>query len=159
MHAIPAPKAVKDLFEDLLGRGVEVADANPFLAENLPMTVVAIYVDDSKKLAAVAGLDLVLAANVGAAIGLIPPGGAEACVEDKELSPMIAENVGEVCNVLVTLLNHENAPHLKLHQVILPGEQIPGDAAGRLIALGNRLDLAVSVAGYGTGRFGLALAG
>ncbi|MBI1758551.1 MAG: hypothetical protein HYR62_04925 [Actinobacteria bacterium] len=159
MHAIPAPKAFKDLLEDLLGRSVDIGDAEPFRADDLPLTVVAVYVDDAKKLSAVAGMDLVLAANVGAAIGLIPPGGAEACVEDRELSPMIAENVSEVCNVLVTLLNREGAPHLRLHQVHLPGETVPTDARGQLLALGNRLDLGVSVAGYGTGRFGLSLVG
>jgi hypothetical protein len=156
MHPIPAPKAVKELLEGLLGRDVDVAPADPLRAGDLPKTAVAVYVDDGMKLSAVAGLDLPLAANVGAAIGLVPPGGAQACVEDNELSPLIAENFTEVCNVLTTLLNRDGAPHLRLHQVFLPGQAAPGDAASRLLALGSRLDLDVAVNGYGSGRFSLS---
>jgi hypothetical protein len=156
MHLIPAPKAVKELLEGLLGRDVEVSPADPLRVGDLPRTAVAVYVDDTMRMSAVAGLDLPLAANVGAAIGLVPPGGAQACVEDKELSPMIAENFTEVCNVLTTLLNREGAPHLRLHQVFLPGQTAPGDASSRLLALGSRLDLDVLVAGYGSGRFSLS---
>jgi hypothetical protein len=156
MHLIPAPKAVKELLEGLLGKDVTVSPAGPLRIGDLPGTAVAVYVDDTMRMSAVAGLDLRLAANVGAAIGLVPPGGAQACVEDKELSPMIAENFTEVCNVLTTLLNREGAPHLRLQKVFLPGQQPPGDAASRLLALGSRLDLDVVVAGYGPGRFSLS---
>ncbi len=158
MYEIPPAKAVKDLLQGLLGRDVTVSPADPLKAADLGKTAVAVYVDDKLKLSAVAGLDLRLAANVGAAIGLVPPGGALACVEDNELSPMIAENFTEVCNVLTTLLNREGAPHLKLHQVFLPGQDAPGDATVRLLALGARLDLDVAVTGYGSGRFALSIA-
>lgn len=156
MYEIPPPKAVKDLLQDLLGRDVAVSLTDPLRAQDLGQTAVAVYVDDKMKLSAVAGLDLPLAANVGAAIGLVPPGGAQACVEDKELSPMIAENFTEVCNVLTSLLNREGAPHLRLYQVFLPGQEAPGDAASRLLALGSRIDLDVAVTGYGSGRFSLS---
>jgi hypothetical protein len=158
MHEIPPPKAVKELLEGLLGRGVDVALADPVRADDVPTSVVAVYVDDALKLSAVAGLDLRLAANVGAAIGLVPPGGAQACIEDRELSPMLADNVAEVCNVLTTLLNRDGGPHLRLYQVYLPGESAPADAGARLLALGSRLDLDVAVAGYGAGHFSLSTA-
>jgi hypothetical protein len=158
VHQIPPAKAIKDLLQELLGRGVEVSPTAPLRVEDLGKTAVAVYVDDKQKLSAVAGLDLRLAANVGAAIGLVPPGGAQACVEDNELSPMIAENFTEVCNVLTTLLNREGDPHLRLYRVFLPGEEAPGDAATRLLAMGSRLDLDVVVTGYGTGRFCLSIA-
>ena len=158
MYNIPPAKAVKDLLQGLLGRDVDVTPAAPLRAEDLSLTAIAVYVDAKLKLSAVAGLDLRLAANVGAAIGLVPPGGAQACVEDKELSPMIGENVTEVCNVLTTLLNREGAPRLTLHQVFLPGQPAPGDATVRLLALGSRLDLDVAVTGYGSGRFALSIA-
>jgi hypothetical protein len=156
MPPMPHSKTVKDMLEGLLGRDVDVSPGDPPQAADLSGSMVAVYVDDAMKMAAVAGLDLTLAANLGAAIGLVPPGGAEACVEDKELSPMIAENAAEVCNVLSALLNQDGAAHHKLHQVYLPGEPAPQDASSRLLALGNRLDLAVTVAGYGGGRFALS---
>jgi hypothetical protein len=153
---MPNSKIVKEMLEGLLGRDVDVRPGDPPQAADLSGSMVAVYVDGSMAIAAVAGLDLELAANLGAAIGLVPRGGAEACVEDKELSPMIAENAAEVCNVLSALLNHDGAEHHKLYHVYLPGEPAPQDAANRLLALGNRLDLSVTVAGYGSGRFALS---
>lgn len=159
MSTIPVPKDIRDLFEDLLGRPVTVGVADPCAAEDLRLAVVALYVDNSKQLTAVAGLDLPLAAFAGAAIGLIPKGGAEAAVEDRELSPMLAENVQEVCNILTGTLNTLDLPHLKLYQTFMPGQTPPQDATARLLALGARLDLSVEIGGYGTGRFWLSLAG
>jgi len=157
-HPLPVPKAVKDLFEDLLGRTVEVAPADAVRAADVPKTLVAEYVDDSKQLRAVVGMDFALTAYVGASIGLIPPGGAEACIEDNEISKMIGENAIEVCNVLASLLNSQGAAHLKLYQTHLPGTAPPNDAVGYLLALGRRLDLAIDVAGYGSGKLSIAFA-
>jgi hypothetical protein len=157
-HVLPVPKAVKDLFEDLLGRTVEVGPAEPVRAADVPKTLVAEYVDDGKQLRAVVAMDFPLTAFVGASIGLIPPGGAEACIEDNEISKMIGENAIEVCNVLASLLNSGGAAHLKLYQTHLPGNPPPNDAVGYLLALGRRLDLTVDVAGYGSGKLSITFA-
>ena len=60
---IPAPLAVRNLFEDLLGRDVNVSPGDPMTAENLPTGVIAIYTDTSQQLYAVLGMTLSLAAN------------------------------------------------------------------------------------------------
>ncbi|WP_245736593.1 hypothetical protein [Micromonospora pattaloongensis] len=147
------------MLEDLLGREVTVADAVPLVREDLPTTVVALYVDNTSRISGVLGLDLSLAAYAGAALGLLPPGGAQDCIEDKELSPVLAENVTELCNILTGLLNRgEGTPRSKLHQVFLPGQPLPADAQAQLLALGRRVDLRVDVARYGGGRFSLSLA-
>ncbi|MEN3309553.1 MAG: hypothetical protein V7603_5755 [Micromonosporaceae bacterium] len=156
---IPASLGVRNLLEDLLGREVTVSPADPPRAENLRTAVVAVYVDDGMRLSAVLVLDLALAAFAGAALGLLPVGGAEDCVKEKSLSPMLAENVSELCNVLTGLLNREGAPHLRLYQLHLPGDALPGDVASHAVALGNRLDLEVAVARYGSGHLWLSLPG
>lgn len=156
-HALPASLAVRNLLEDLLGREVTVSPTEPPRAENLRTAVVAVYVDDALRLSAVLALDLALAAFAGAALGLMPVGGAQDCIDEKSLSPMLAENVSELCNVLTALLNREGAPHLRLYQLHLPGDALPGDVAAHAIALGNRLDLHVDVARYGAGKLWLYL--
>jgi hypothetical protein len=158
-HVLPVPKEIRDLFEDLLGRPVEVSPGEPVRSTDMHQTLVSLYVDDGLHLAAVLGMSLPLAVFAGAAIGLMPPGGAKDFVKERDIPPMIAENVTEICNVVTSLLNRPGAPHLKLYQTFLPGDQPPADAAGYLIALGRRLDLKVDVSGYGEGRFSLALAG
>jgi len=158
---LPSPKDVRDMLEELLGKDITVGDGSPASAGDLQKATVAVYVDDSNRVAGVAGMDLPLSAWIGAAIGLIPKGGAEACVEDGDLSKMVGENVREVCNIMAALLNREGTPHLRLEKesVYLPGEPAPPDVQARMVALGARLDLAVSVAGYGAGRLWISLAG
>jgi hypothetical protein len=154
---IPVALTVRNLFEDLLGRDVNVSSGDPMTAEDLPTGVFAIYTDSSQQLYAVLGLQLALAANAGAALGLLPAGAAEDSIEEKTLFPNLAENVFELCNVLTSLLNREGAPHVKLYQVIYPGMQLPNDARAHLLALGKRLDLTVEVARYGKGKLSLSL--
>jgi hypothetical protein len=159
LRTLPVPKEVKDLLEDLLGRSVDVRPADPLRAADIPKTLVALYVDDGLRLGAIVGLDFALTAYAGAAIGLIPAGGAAACIEDRELSKMIAENAVEVCNVLGSLLNKQGSAHLKMYQTFLPGVPPPTDAASHLLAIGRRMDLIVDIAGYGEGKLSISLAG
>jgi hypothetical protein len=156
--SLPAPKEVRDLLEDLLGRSVTVGIANPVRGDELASTLVSVYVDDLLTLAGVIGLDLPLAVYAGAAIGLMPPAGAQDCVDQGALTSILAENATEVCNILSGLLNRPGSPHIRLYQTFLPGDPLPNDAAGHMVAIGRRLDLTVDVAGYGSGRLSLALA-
>lgn len=155
---IPVALTVRNLFEDLLGRDVNVSPGDPMTAADLPTAVLAVYTDESQQLYAVLGMQLSLAANAGAALGLLPAGAAEDSIEEKKLFPNLAENVFELCNVLTSLLNREGAPHVKMYQVIYPGMDIPNDARAHLLALGKRLDLTVEVARYGKGKLSLSLA-
>lgn len=155
---IPGAHTVRNLFEDLLGRDVTVTPGSPLTADDLATAVIAVFVDSSQQLYGVIGMELPLAANAGAALGLLPAGAAEDAVDDKKLNPSMAENVGELCNVLTSLLNREGAPHVKLRQVIYPGDAVPNDARAHLLALGRRLDIVVEVARYGKGKLSLSLA-
>jgi hypothetical protein len=154
--AMPDAKAVRDMLSDMLGRDVDVSPGVPPLAADLVRVMVAVYSDDHYHLAAVLGMDLPLAARSAAAIGLVPAGAADDCIADRELSQTLRENAFEVCNVVGGLLNREGHPHVRMDRVIYPGETPPNDAAGRLLALGNRLDLKIKIQGYGDGRFWLS---
>jgi hypothetical protein len=155
---IPGSLAVRNLFEDLLGREVTVSPGTPLEQADMPTATLAVFTDTSQKLYAVLGMQLPLAANVGAALGLLPAGAAEDAVDEKKLTPALSENVFELCNVLTSLLNVEGAPHVKLYQCIYPGMSIPQDVVAHLMALGRRLDLMIEVARYGKGKFSLSLA-
>ena len=157
-RALPAAKHIRDLLEDLLGKTVNVSPADPMRAAEMHQSLVAVYVDDNLKLAAVVGMTFPLTIYTSAALGLIPPGGARDLVKEHEITPMLAENATEICNILGTVLNHEGLPHIRLYQTFLPGgPQPPADVTGRLLALGRRLDLLMEVQGYGGGKFSLSL--
>jgi len=155
---LPGSLTVRNLFEDLLGRDCNVGPGDPIGADELPTTTIAVFTDNQQQIYGVLGMQLSLAANAGAALGLLPPGAAEDCIDEKKLSPNLAENVFELCNVLTSLLNRDGAPHVKLHQVVFPGMPLPHDARAHLLALGRRLDLMIEVSRYGRGRFSLSLA-
>lgn len=155
---LPHQKAVRDMLEELLGRDCDVALASePLVPSATDLVGVGVYVDDALKTAAVVATDLSLSAIAGAAIGLIPKGGAEACVEDRELSPMVRDNYYEVLNILSALFNLPGHPHTKLYSVSYPGDVPPSDISARLRSIGGRLDLTVSVAGYGKGKIAFVL--
>lgn len=158
VSVLPGTVAVRNLFEDLLGREVTVSPGDPISAEEIPTAAVAIFTDTSQNIYGVMGMDLPLAANAGAALGLLPAGAAEDCIDEKQLFPNLAENVFELCNVLTSLLNREGGPHIKLYQVIYPGDPLPADARAHLMALGRRVDLGIEVNRYGKGKFSLSLA-
>ncbi|MET0423579.1 MAG: hypothetical protein ABW046_06885 [Actinoplanes sp.] len=158
VSVLPGTPAVRNLFEDLLGREVIVGPGDPLSADEIATATVAIFTDTNQQIYGVLGMDLSLSANAGAALGLLPAGAAEDCIDEKKLFPNLAENVFELCNVLTSLLNREGGPHIKMYQVIYPGDPVPADARAHLLALGRRVDLAIEVNRYGKGKFSLSLA-
>jgi hypothetical protein len=118
---------------------------------------VAVYVDPQMAINALCLMDLGASAYTGAALALLPPGGAQDAVEeDGELSGMLVEALHEVVNVLSALFNTPGAPHSKLHKLYAPGDDLPGDIEG-MLANFNRIDLAIEVPGYGKGGLSLVL--
>ena len=100
----------------------------------------------------IAVCDLPFTAFAGAAIGLLPVAGAEEAVADKVVPPTIQENVYEVLNICAALQNYDGATHMRLYQVHHVGSAVPPQVSALGAVLGQRLDLGVSIAGYGEGR-------
>lgn len=149
---LPSALAVRELLEGLLSRDVEVktgaAMVNP---TQHPGGVIGVYVDDRLQLRALIVFDAALAARVGAAIGLVPAGTANAAVEDGLVPPVLFENSAEILNVAASLFNPDGAPHLRLYQTYAPRETLPNDVAKWVLAYVPRLDMDLIVAGYGAG--------
>jgi hypothetical protein len=152
---VPAPMEVRSMLEEMLGRDVQVAPSAPWAPMRPDQGAIGLFVDDSTMIRAVAVCDVELSAYAGASIGLLPVDQAQQAVADNEIPEMLQENLYEVLNIVSALYNVEGAPHLRLYAV----HHVGGDATPELLALGGvlgrRLDLTVSIAGYGTGRLGL----
>jgi hypothetical protein len=155
---LPAAKDVRDMLTGLLGKDIAVAPGGPVTPTPDKPVAVAVYVDPHMAVNALCVMDLGAAAYTGAALALLPPGGAQDAVEeDHELTGMLVEALHEVVNVLSALFNVPGAPHSKLHKLYAPGEALPGDIEG-LLANFNRLDLSIGVPAYGKGAISLVLA-
>src|ERR1041384_5720146 len=96
VSVLPGTLAVRNLFEDLLGREVTVSPGDPISAEEISTATVAICTDTSQKVYAVLGMDLPLAAVPGAAHRLLPAGAAEESIHEKLLFPNLAGNSFEL---------------------------------------------------------------
>lgn len=154
---LPVVKEIRDLLTDLLDRPIQVSPSAPLApTPNNPCTV-AVYVDDLLRVTALIGFDLPLSAYAGSAIGLVPPAGAEAAVEERVLNDTLRENLYEVLNIAASLFNADGATHVKLYDVHHIGNPLPGDVMARALTLGRREDLTIEVGGYGTGRISVVL--
>ena len=154
---LPASKDVRDMLTGLVGKPVAVNPGAPFTPAPGKPVAVAVYVDPQMAINALCVMDLGAAAYTGAALALLPPGGAQDAVEeDGELTSLLVEALHEVVNVLSALFNTPGAPHSKLHKLYAPGDDLPGDIAG-MLANFNRIVLAIEVPGYGKGALSLVL--
>jgi hypothetical protein len=154
---LPNPKEIRDLLTDLLGRDVTLSPSAPLAPTPRTPCTIGVYVDDALQVTAVVSFDLPLSAHAGAAIGLVPVAGAEAAIEEGTLNDTLRENVYEVLNIGASLFNPEGATHLRLYDVHHAGAPVPPDVLAKALTLGRREDLAVQVAGYGSGRLSYVL--
>lgn len=154
---LPTPKDIRDLFTELLGREATLAPAAPFAPGPSTPASIAVYVDDHLRITALIACDLPLSAYAGAAIGLVPVGGAEAAVEEGALSPALSENLYEVLNVAASLFNAPGADHLRLHELHPAGPALSPQLRAQALTLGRREDLEVDIAGYGRGKLSVVL--
>jgi hypothetical protein len=153
---LPNAKDVRDLLEGMLGRDVDLVTGGAMVDPGAAGGAqVGIYVDAHLGLRALVVADLPLAARAGAAIALMPAGAAEVAIEEEQLSEALYENAYEILNVTASLFNVDGAPHVKLDRCYAPGEALPGDVAGYVLAYVRRLDVDVNVKGYGPGRLSI----
>ncbi len=150
---LPSRHAVRSLLEGMIGRDVEVRDAPPLppKASNL----VAVYVTDRLATSALAVVSIEAGARLGGALAMLPRGGVNEAIEAKELSPALRDNCYEVLNVLSSLFNVPNAPHVRLYEMFGPSSSVPQDVAALSAAVGNRMDIITDIHGYGSGQLAL----
>lgn len=157
MTELPPTKLIKDVLDGLLGRDVAVMPVDPMTSADTVGGALATYIQDGDALGAVAGWDLAAAAYVGAAVALVPVGGAEAALEDQYLPENLLENISEVSNVLASVFQIPGNPHLRLERTYRPLNTAPDAAIELLYALGHRIDLGLDVPGYGKGRLSISM--
>ncbi len=156
---LPATKEVRDLLSGLLGREVSLTTVAPLAPSTSSPRTVAVYVDDHYGVRAIIACDLEFSARAAAAIALMPAPTAEAAVEANGLDETLAENLYEVLNVAASLFNVAGAVHVRLLDLHAAGSVVPPQVQSRMLTLGRREDLEVTLPGYGTGRLSIVICG
>lgn len=154
---LPRPKQVRDLLTDLLGKEVTLSPCAPFVPGPRQPTSIAVYADDSLRITSLIACDLRFSAYVGAALALVAPAVAEEAVEAGMLDPTLAENLYEVLNIASSMFNATGHAHLRLHRLHPAGVALDPMVRAQTLTLGRREDLAVQIAGYGTGQVSLVM--
>ncbi|MGZ4466148.1 MAG: hypothetical protein ACXVW0_12395 [Nocardioides sp.] len=148
---LPANKQIKDLFEGLLGRDVALEETAPQEPDSVPRPMTAIYVDDSNKMSSIAVMDFNLTAWTGAALALVPKGGAEAAIEDRDIPDSLLDNASEILNVLAAPIGDASGVHQRLLNTYSPHETVPREVLEWTAQPGMRMDVKLDVKGYGEG--------
>ena len=70
---------------------------------------------------------------------------------------MLLDCAHEVLNVLSAVFNVGNAPHVRLYEMYGPRDEVPPDVASLAAMLGARMDVNLSIGGYGTGQMAIVV--
>ncbi|HTZ44230.1 MAG TPA: hypothetical protein VMB79_10230 [Jatrophihabitans sp.] len=157
---LPPAKNIKDLLEGMLGREVTLEPARRQLdSSDTVGSLITTYRDDDYQLRAILGWSLSAGAQVGASIGLIPAPLAAEMIEESALRLDIVDNLGEVSNVMAALFDLPTNPHVRMVDRYHPAATAPPELSAFLYQHADRLDLDVTVKGYGSGTLALVSCG
>jgi hypothetical protein len=152
---LPSRHAVRSVIEGLVGRDVDIADGVPVPSKTT--NVVAAYVNDKLALQAVCIVDIEGGARLGGALAMVPKGGVDDAISERDMPATLRDNCYEVLNVLASVFNVPNAPHVRLYEMYGPNQGVPGDVAAVAGLAGSRMDIALKIAGYGDGMMSIVV--
>lgn len=150
MVILPLPPAseLESLLEALLGRKVKSAAAPGPPGGKV---VVGLYETEPPDLSAVVLCDVRLAASLGAALSGVPPAAVNEAAAKGALDESLAENVGEVLNVMTRFLTSRSAQRFKLRGFWCPPADAPAEKVGAARGSDEVRAFRLDVAGYGAG--------
>lgn len=143
---IPTDKSIKELLDALFGSSITVSEGTPLDPAD---AYIANYICDEGKNVVACAADISMVAYSGSIMMMIPAGGANDAIENKDLSEVMQECYYEVVNILSRALMTATSEHLRLDKVFPPGENTD------LVAdLGGEVDVVsftIEIPGYGPG--------
>ena len=113
------------------------------------VTHFAVYVNDDDEPVAGIGCTLAFGAYAGAALSMIPKGGADEAVQSSELSEMMLGNLNEFMNICSRWFMTAESPHLRL-TATYPIDDVPEEAED-LLDSDDRMDFLIDIPEYGSG--------
>ncbi len=145
---LPPPSDLEALLEALLGRKVKTATAPGPPAGKV---AVAYYETEPPDIAAVVLCDVPLAAAMGCALTSVPPRVVQESAEAGALDESLAENTGEVMNVMTRHLASRSGHRFILRRFWCPPADVPSDTVDRARGSDEIRAYHLDVAGYGAG--------
>ena len=114
-YKLPNPGELNESLEMILGESAKIAECDALGANSASHA--AEFKNRQDEVVAYCLCDLPIAAGLGAALSMVPPGAAEDMVEEGTLTEMAAANLYEVMNIFSALYMDDSTAHLKLTAV------------------------------------------
>ena len=155
---LPIQEVLAEFFIDLLGKGAAASKGRELKLkpETEAKYVVAVYEDNYDRVGALCISELMMAAVGGAALVMAAPSILPEVMEDKKLPENLFDNYKEVVNILCSVLNTPNTPHLRLSAIhAFPDEEMGHEVWEVLDRPSNRRDFEITVEGYGGGKLSI----
>ena len=114
-YKLPASPRLNETLDMIVGNGVIAKEEGDLDLSG--SSHFAIYVNREDETVAYALCDLPVAAALGAALSMVPPGAAEDMVQSKELTEAATLNLYEVMNIFSALYMDDDTDHLRLTEV------------------------------------------
>ena len=148
---IPADDRVRDVLGDLMGRSVSVTRVPGLELDLGRPAAIADYELDTGKVGVLCVADIRLANALGAALTMVAPGAVDDAIANLTLEDSTIDNLREVVNVMTSLFNTNDTPHVKFRDVRRLPSQLPAETAQLLGSPRARRDFDITVESYGTG--------
>ncbi len=120
--------------------------------------IVGVYLDDDDKLAGLSVSDISLGNYAGAALSIVPSGQAEEGAKANTISEELFLNYREILNVAANLYPAGGGKHVRLTDVVYAKPKVDPEFVKLIRKPKARVDVSVSVDGYGTGRISMVSA-
>jgi len=151
---IPTTQAISTFLGGLFGRATPAKKIKVDWGREKGWLSFSEFLHPGGELAALFVADLPLCSWSGAALALLPPGLAQDAIKVGKLDQGLQENFAEVANVL-TATFREFGERVILGKIQYGGAAALAPELRALLAAPRRLDLEVTLTGYGAGRCGL----
>ena len=154
-RVLPTPRALVLTLTELLDRDVTLSPAPAFIPGPFRPATLGVYVDDSLQVAAVAVLDMALSSYTSASLVMLPRKAAWEAVSTHTLPDVLRDQLHVVLTALGELLPSPEGHHIHLYAVHPAGERPPEFVLHKTWVLERRLDVRITVPGYGSGLLSL----
>lgn len=149
---VPDAEELRKLLTELVGKPVTLKSPVGPPKPNTAPQVQALYVADDGTPRAVCTVDFAFAANLGAALAMMPAAAAAEATKTGKMNELLLDCAKEVLNVSARLLNKPGGMHVVLKKVAAAPETLPADIRSRMQQAPLQREYDLEIAGYGRGR-------
>lgn len=148
-YVMPTSESTSDLLKMLYGNELSSSDCN---VDEVASYQVATFVDDGNNVVAAIACDIKFVVYSGAALSMIPSGGADDMVSTKKATDAVLDNFHEVMNICSKLFMTDTSAHLRLGKIIDASEAADSVSVQALESLATKAGFDVEIPEYGNGK-------